>query len=123
MKMLAVVLLLASVLPAKDKTDHVYQQGTLLSYSDHEGTVLAGGQTPASSVLVPTHNFAVVILLGDLAYTGQLGRHALPDTIIINDPVQVAIEGNTLWFLIDGKEYSAKISQRARYKKAPCEPQ
>lgn len=116
MKYAILLIFTVAVCMAKDKPQHAYQDGILVSSSDHSGTFLSGGATPASSVLIPTHNWDVVIAVGGMAYTGQIGSRALPPETIFGDSVKVFIENDKMYFVVGGKEFKARIIQRSRYK-------
>lgn len=119
-RLLVIALMSVSVLAfAKPKANPspTYTKGVLLAFDDHPYPQFIGGASAQSSIVVNHHDFHITIAIGDIAYTASTGRHADAEKLILGDPVDAAADDNFLYFkLPNGKTFSERIVQRARYK-------
>lgn len=119
-RILVIALTLVSVVAfAKPKANPspTYTKGVLVAFDDHPYSQFIGGASAQSSIVVNHHDFHITIALGDIAYTASTGRHADAEKLILGDPIEAAADENFLYFkLPNGKTFSGRIMQRARYK-------
>jgi hypothetical protein len=122
MKTLVMLLLfIPCAVVAKDKRPiPPYQDGILLEMTESETPGYITPNNGYGSVVVNRHSFTIVIAIGDIAYTGWLGRTYIPNAIL-NDPIKASVDEKYLYFLTPEKHIpvKAQIIQRKRIGKPP----
>jgi len=101
-----------------------YQTGKLLSVTDSSSNRLVGNSQSGSIVTVTDVEYRLSVQVGDLVYVGSYWPRTRwsysPTDFIVNDPVQVRIDGKHMYMKRpDGKELKTNIIQRVRPNPGP----
>lgn len=101
-----------------------YQSGKLLSITDSRSNRDVGNSQTGSVVTVTDVEYRFSVQVGDMIYVGSYWPRTRwsysPKDFIVNDPVQVRIEGKNMYLKRpDGKELKTEIIQRIRANAAP----
>jgi hypothetical protein len=96
-----------------------YQAGKLLSITDSRSNREVGNSQTGSVVTVTDVEYRFSVQVGDMTYVGSYWPRTRwsysPKDFIVNDPVQVRIDGKHMYLKRpDGKELKTEIIQRIR---------
>jgi hypothetical protein len=117
-------ILLFFVLCSSANAGASYQTGKLVSMTDLNSNRVIGNSQTGSVVSVTDIEYRLSVQLGDMVYVGSYWPRTRwsysPTDFIVNDPVQVKIDGKHMYLKRpDGKELKTTVIQRIRANPSP----
>ena len=118
------ILLILSVLCSTALAGATYQAGRLISVTDSRSNRAIGNSQNGSVVTVIDVEYRLSVEVGEMVYVGSYWPRTIwsysPTDFIVNDPVQVKIDGKHMYLKRpDGKELKTTVLQRIRTKPNP----
>jgi hypothetical protein len=94
-------------------SEKAYKTGKLVDLGTKSDVGSASNVATGSTVVFNYDTYIVSVQLGGIIYSGEVRSKKARD-LIVGDPVDVCVEGNTLYIKNSGGDIKAKIFRRAR---------